>query len=49
MAKKQVCFTLEETILKEFEELRAKTGVSISTLIELRLKGYEVKKMGQIT
>jgi antitoxin component of RelBE/YafQ-DinJ toxin-antitoxin module len=45
MAKKrQVCFTIDETIVKEMEDIREKTGVPVSTQIELRLKGYEIKK-----
>ncbi len=42
--KKQVCFTLDQAVVSELEELREKTGVSVSTLIELMLKGYEIKK-----
>lgn len=42
--KRQVCFRLEETLVKEMEAIREKTGVPISTQIELRLKGYEIKK-----
>jgi len=44
MGKRQVCFTVDEKIVKEMEELREKTGVPVSTQIELRLKGYEIRK-----
>ena len=44
MRKRQVCFTIDEEIVKEMEELREKTGVPVSTQIELRLKGYEIRK-----
>jgi hypothetical protein len=42
--KKHVCFTIDETVLRSLEEIRQKTGVSISTQIELRLKGYVIRK-----
>jgi len=38
--KRQVCFRLDESIVDEMEEIRDKTGVPISTQIELRLKGF---------
>ena len=44
--KKQVCFTVDEEIVKEMEETRDRTGVPVSTQIELRLKGYEIRKSG---
>lgn len=48
MAKKrQVCFTIDEEIVKGMEEVREKTGVPVSAQIELRLKGYEIKKSGK--
>ena len=37
--KKHVCFTVDETVLRSLEEIRQKTGVSINTQIELKLKG----------
>ncbi len=40
--KRQVCFRIEESIVKEMEETRAKTGVPVSTQIELRLKGFAI-------
>jgi antitoxin component of RelBE/YafQ-DinJ toxin-antitoxin module len=42
--KKLVCFTVDENVLRELEEIWQKTGVSISAQIELRLKRYEIKK-----
>jgi hypothetical protein len=36
--KKHVCYTVDENVLRRLEESRAKTGVSISTQIELRPK-----------
>ena len=40
--KRQVCFRIEESIVKEMEEIRDKTGVPVSTQIELRLKGFTI-------
>jgi antitoxin component of RelBE/YafQ-DinJ toxin-antitoxin module len=42
--KRQVCFRIEESVVKEMEAVREKTGVPVSTQIELRLKGFEIKK-----
>ncbi len=47
MAKRQICFTVEEEVVKEMEKVRAETGVPISKQIELALKGYEIKKAVQ--
>lgn len=40
--KRQVCFRIEESIVNEMEEIREKTGVPVSTQIELRLKGFTI-------
>jgi hypothetical protein len=40
--KRQVCFRIEEAIVDEMEQIRDKTGVPVSTQIELRLKGYTI-------
>jgi len=40
--KRQVCFRIEESIVKEMEQIREKTGVPVSTQIELRLKGFTI-------
>jgi hypothetical protein len=40
--KRQVCFRIEESIVREMEQIRSKTGVPISTQIELRLKGFTI-------
>jgi hypothetical protein len=47
--KRQVCFRIEASIVNEMENIREKTGVPVSTQIELRLKGFtlnSVKKEG---
>lgn len=40
--KRQVCFRIDESIVKQMEQVREKTGVPVSTQIELKLKGYEI-------
>ena len=40
--KRQVCFRIEESIVKDIEQIRDKTGVPVSTQIELRLKGFAI-------
>ncbi len=45
MPKRQICFTIDEKDVKEFEQLRDETGLPISKIIELKLKGYEIRKL----
>jgi antitoxin component of RelBE/YafQ-DinJ toxin-antitoxin module len=40
--KRQVCFRIEDSIVAEMENIRDKTGVPVSTQIELRLKGFTI-------
>ena len=40
--KRQVCFRIEDSIVVEMENIREKTGVPVSTQIELRLKGFTI-------
>ncbi|HYA78545.1 MAG TPA: hypothetical protein VEF91_07510 [Verrucomicrobiae bacterium] len=40
--KRQVCFRIEESIVNEMKGIRDKTGVPVSTQIELRLKGFTI-------
>ena len=47
--KRQVCFRIEESVVKEMEAIREKTGVPVSTQIELRLKGFEITKADKTT
>lgn len=42
--KRQVCFRIEESVVNEMEQIREKTGVPVSTQIELRLKGFKIAK-----
>ena len=47
MEKRQVCFTIEEDVVKKMEGVRDKTGVPVSKQIELGLKGYKIEKIEQ--
>jgi len=49
MGKRQVCFRIDKSIIKEMEEIREKTGVPVSQQIELKIKGYEIVKEGLST
>ncbi|WP_457916218.1 hypothetical protein [Candidatus Lokiarchaeum ossiferum] len=44
MTKKQVTITLDHSIVHEMEQIREDTGLPISTQIELKMKGYIVRK-----
>lgn len=46
--KRQVCFTIEEDLVKQMEEVRVKTGIPVSKQIEMRLKGYEITKQNEL-
>ncbi|HEX7482031.1 MAG TPA: hypothetical protein VF350_01000 [Candidatus Bathyarchaeia archaeon] len=43
--KRQVCFRIEDSIVTEMENIRNKTGVPVSTQIELRLKGFTINRV----
>ncbi len=47
MGKKQVCILLDEEEYKKLAKLREETGLPISKIIELKLKGYEIVKRQQ--
>ena len=47
MVKRQVCFTIEEEVVKKMEDIRDTTGVPVSKQIELALKGYKIEKVEQ--
>lgn len=44
MTKRQICFTIDEKEAKKLEQLKEETGLPISKIIELRLKGYDICK-----
>jgi hypothetical protein len=45
--KRQVCFRIEESIVNEMEKVRDRTGVPVSTQIELKLKGFAITSVGK--
>jgi len=42
--KRQVCFRIEESLVKEMETIRDQTGVPVSTQVEMRLKGFSITR-----
>lgn len=44
MAKRQMCFTTDEETAKKLEKLKDETGLPLSKIIELKMKGYVIKK-----
>lgn len=44
MSKRQICFTIDEETVKKMEKLKDETGLPLSKIIELKLKGYDIKK-----
>jgi len=42
--KRQVTILLDGELVKELERLRDETGLPLSKIIELKLKGYEIVK-----
>ncbi len=42
MGKRQICFMIDEEALKEFEQIRDRTGLPVSRQIELKLTGYSI-------
>jgi len=40
--KTQICFRIDEELYQELKQICDETGLTLSQLIELRLKGYEV-------
>ena len=42
--KRQVCFRIEESLVKEMETIRDQTGVPVSTQVEMRLKGFSIAR-----
>ena len=42
--KRQVCFRIEESLVKEMQQIRDQTGVPVSTQVEMRLKGFSIAR-----
>ena len=47
MTKTQVIANIDEEMAKELEKIRDETGIPISRLINLRMKGYKIVKINQ--
>jgi len=45
VGKRQLSILLDEELVKELERIRDETGLPISKIIELKLKGYEIVKV----
>ena len=45
--KRQVCFRIEESLVKEMEQIRDQTGVPVSTQVEMRLKGFSITSVAK--
>jgi len=44
MAKRQITIMLNEELVRELEEIKKVTGLSLSKIIELKLRGYDIVK-----
>lgn len=45
MAEKQrVCLSLDKDTVKKMKDVKEETGLPLSKQVELKMKGYEVKK-----
>jgi hypothetical protein len=42
--KRQICFTIEEDVVKEMKKVRERTGIPVAKQIEMKLKGYRIVK-----
>lgn len=42
MARRQICFLISESIYEKLVDAREKTGLSLSTIVNITLKGYEI-------
>jgi len=48
MRKRQICVQVDEEVAMNMEKIRDETGIPISRQIELRLKGFEIRKSARI-
>ena len=47
MGKKQVCILLDEEEYEKLVKIRDETGLPLSKIIELKLKGFEIVRTGE--
>lgn len=46
MGKKQITICIDEDIYNEIIEIKKDTGLSMGQIVSLKLKGFDVKKVG---
>ena len=46
LKKRQVCISIDEDLYNELKKLSEKSGLPLSQVVVLRLKGFEVIKSG---
>ena len=44
MTKKQICFTIDEEIYYDLKREAEDTGLPLSKILELKIKGYKIVK-----
>ena len=44
MTKRQICCTLPDEVLEEFEKIRDEIGLPVARQVELKLKGWSIVK-----
>ena len=49
MRKRQICVQVDERVARNMEKIRDETGIPISRQIELRLKGFEIRRSAHIS
>lgn len=49
MRKRQICVQVDERIARNMEKIRDETGIPISRQIELKLKGFEIRRSARIS
>jgi len=47
MGKKQVCILLDEEEYEKLVKIRDETGLPLSKIIELKLRGFEIVRTGE--
>lgn len=43
MTKRQICVTVDEKVYKKLKKEAELTGLPISRIVEMKLKGYEIR------
>jgi len=45
--KRQLCLTVDQEVYAELERLRDETGLPLSSIAQLRMRGYDIRKMSE--